>query len=82
MALGYMSVHSNRRWGGGAFGAIRLDWRQSSEKEFFKSVEQLSQEKFRKFRAVYAMRRRLRVKTGTERIRGRISIVWLRTYTR
>ena len=43
--------------GRGVFGAIRLDWRQSTEKEFFKSLERLSQEKFTKFLAVYATNR-------------------------
>jgi len=34
--------------GGGGFGAIRLAWQQTSEKEYSKSVEQLSKEKFAK----------------------------------
>ena len=48
MALGYISVPRNMIWGGGVFGAIRLGWQHTPEKEFFKSVERLSQEKFAK----------------------------------
>jgi len=58
MALGYMSVHCNLIWKGGVFAARHLPWRQSSEKEFSKSVERLSQEKFAKLRVGKATRRR------------------------
>ena len=61
MALGYMSVKCNLIWGVGAFGAICLAWRQTSEKEFLKSVEWLSQEKFTKLGVGNATNRHERV---------------------
>ena len=50
------------REGGEGFGAILLAWWQTSEKEFFKSVERLSQEKFTKLGVGNANSRRNRVK--------------------